>query len=60
MSNPKELSKEEHPQDSANSERSGNNSSEHNDIENSTSPQTSLEKYCDENPSASECLIYEE
>lgn len=23
-------------------------------------PKTSLEKYCDENPSASECLIYEE
>ena len=23
-------------------------------------PQTSLEKYCDENPSASQCLIYEE
>lgn len=22
--------------------------------------QTTLEKYCDENPSASECLIYEE
>lgn len=23
-------------------------------------PKTSLEKYCDENPSASECLIYDE
>ena len=23
-------------------------------------PKNSLEKYCDENPSASECLIYEE
>lgn len=23
-------------------------------------PKTSLEKYCDDNPSASECLIYEE
>lgn len=60
MSNTEELSKKEHPQDSANSESSGSNSSEHNAIENSASPQTSLEKYCDENPSASECLIYEE
>ncbi|MBV9387886.1 MAG: hypothetical protein JOZ78_15795 [Chroococcidiopsidaceae cyanobacterium CP_BM_ER_R8_30] len=25
-----------------------------------TQPKTSLEKYCDENPSAAECLIYDE
>ena len=28
--------------------------------QNASKPQTSLEKYCDENPSASQCLIYEE
>jgi hypothetical protein len=60
MNNTEELSKKEHQQDSANSEGSDTNSSEHNAIENSASSQSSLEKYCDENPSASECLIYEE
>ena len=60
MSNTEKLSKNEHLPDSDNSEHSGSDSSEDNASENATSAETSLERYCDENPSASECLIYEE